>query len=254
MSSRGVYRGLQRPGWQEYTPDLRGFSASTEPTQPALGNSTLYGRYLVKPSGLVVVQGGITFGSTATFGANDQVYGIRLPVPANRSSGGADLPIGAAWAWQGAAASPQLNVQLTPTLMDPIAGGGGAQSNEDYWAQLFCPYVLALGTGTITSGNTSVTITHGLVDYIPNASDVLIVPTATTSNNCLPFYVDTPTATTFDVHVKSNPGASGFAFSWKLRGEPNSSANFCILANHNRPWVWASGHSITWNLTYEGRR
>lgn len=252
MPTQGLYKGLTRPGWQEYTPELRGFGGT--PVQPDLGNAFGYGRYLVKPSGLVTYQGGITFGSTTSFGSGEQVWGVRLPVPANRSSGGADLPIGNAWAWQGTAASPQINVPLTPTLMDPITAGGGSQSNEDYYAQFFLPYLIAVGTNTIASGTTSVTVTHGLAAWTPAAYDITIMPTATTTNNCLPFYVDTIDADSFNVNVKSNPGASGFAFSWKVRGEPNNSSTFDLLVNHRRPFVWGSGHTLAWNLTYEARR
>jgi hypothetical protein len=138
--------------------------------------------------------------------------------------------------------------------MDPLAYGGGAQGHEDYFAQFFTPWLIAVGTGTIASGTTSTTITHGLANWTPAAYDIAIVPTATTTNNCLPFWVDTITSTGFNVNCKSNPGASGFAFSWKIRGEPNGSVTFDLLANHQRPFVWASGHTLSWNLTYEGRR
>lgn len=255
--NRGVLTGTARPGFQLWEPTLRAFvtAGTAAPTQPALGNATRWAEFMVKPTGRVFYRGGITFGSTTTYGAGEHVWAVDLPVPANRSSGGADIPVGRAWAWQGTAASPQLNVVLTPTLMDPFEPGG-RQSQEDSWLHFFTPYVLAKGTGTIASGATAVTVTHGLVDFDASAYDVQVVPTATTTNNCGIWFVDTVTATGFNVNVRSNPGASGFAFAWKVRGEPNGTPDggLGLLINRNRPYSHVSGHSIAWSVEYEARR
>ncbi len=73
----------------------------------------------------------------------------------------------------------------------------------------------AAGTGTITSGNTSVVITHGLA-YAPNPQDICITPTANTTSDPGNWWVSSVGATQFTVNVRSNPGASGFAFGWNV--------------------------------------
>lgn len=251
MSNRGVIGGVRIPGWQSYTPNLREFSnAGTGITQPSLGNSIAVARWMRDPSGKVFYYGQITFGSTATFGSGGSVWGLTLPYPASRSSGGADLPIGTAMAWQGTASN--RNMVLTPTLMDPLSPGGTNGAEDDY-AQFFCSRLVASGTGSIASAATSTTITHGLANT-PTATDIRITPTATTTNNCGIWYVDTIGSSTFNVNVKAAPGASTFAFSWKAEVDPNNSSEFDLLAAHNKPWTWAANHVLGWSLVYEGRR
>lgn len=254
MTNRGVYSGVKRGGWQDFAPEIRSFAQSGTPVSPVLGNAQTYARWLRRPSGLIVYQGGITFGSTTTFGSSTQVWGVNLPYPANRSSGGADLPIGTAWCWKGASANPSTNVNLVPTLMDPLVAGGGSGSNEDNYMQFFLPYLIDQGTATILSGTTSVVVAHNLSSWTATASDIQLTPTATTSNNPGILFADTFTATGFTVNCKANPGASNLAFAWKLRGEPNQSSAFDLLVNQNRPYVHASGHLLAWQVAYEGRR
>ncbi len=253
MSNNGVLAGQRRSGYQTHDVRLRGFISSGTPTQPSLGSSVTVARWARKPNGLIHYYGQITFASDATFGSGETVWGLSLPVLANRSSGGADLPIGSGFAWQGSAANPSVNMTMVATLMDPLSGGGGAQTQEDSWAQFFCPYLLSWGTGTIASGSTATTITHNLGNT-PVAYDIHIRPTNNTTNNPGHIYVDTLGATTFAVNCKANPGASGLSFSWKARVEPNGSTTFDLLAARNKPWTWAATHILGWNLTYEARR
>ncbi len=258
MPNPGTPSGLTAElGWHSYQPTqpiLVCFSLTGAVTQPLLGASSVVAHYQhEKQTGTVRYQGFIQFSSDATFGSSDQVWGVRLPVPAYRSLGGADVPIGNGYAWQGSAGN--RNMPLRATLMDPLGFGGGAQTNEDYFCQFFLPYMLATGSGAITSAATSTTITHGL-GTTPNAFDIQIMPTATTTNNIVMYYVDTITSTQFNVNVRTAPGASTFAFNWKARCEPNGVAAFDLLVNSGRPFGggWASGYLLGWNVEYQARR
>lgn len=254
MTNRGALDGLGPGLWQKYEPTIRGFHASTSPTQPSLGtDSTVYGEYWSNGQGRVMCRGAIQFGSTATYGSGESVWGVSLPVPANRSSGGADLPIGNAWLWQGSAADPQLNMQSIPTLMDPLAGGGGNQTNEDNYFQLFIPYMVSYGTGSFASSATSATVTHGLA-VTPVAYDITVVPTNNPSSTPKTIWIDTITSTQFNVNITTASTTTPMTFSWKARAECNSTANFSLLASSLKPWVWASGHVISWQIEYEARR
>lgn len=70
-------------------------------------------------------------------------------------------------------------------------------------------------SATITSGNTSVTVTHG-AGYTPSAQDVVVTPTNNPTNDPGNFWIDTITATQFNINVRSNPGASGAIFAWRV--------------------------------------
>lgn len=254
MPNRGILPGLKsEAGWQTYNRNdlLRAFTFGGTPTQPTLGSSTVNAQYSHdRQTGTVAYQGMIQFASDATFGSGDHVWAVRLPVPAYRSLGGADLPVGTGWAWQGSAGN--RNMALRATLMDPLTPDGN-QTNEDYYAQFFLPYMLATGSGTITSAATSVTITHGL-GTTPAPEDITITPTGTTTNNIVMWYIDTITSTQFNVNVRTAPGASTFPFNWKARAEPNGSATFDLLTNSLRPFTWASGYVLAWHLRYQARR
>jgi hypothetical protein len=259
VTNRGVRTGTTQSEWKTYTPILAAaiYSGHTTPTQPAIVNGTSKGRYWRHPSGLVFAQGQIVFGSSDTFGSGDDFWCFSLPFPALRLS--TDQPIGSGMGWQGASANPSLNIALTPTLMDPAVAmiGDGSNTEEDNWLQLFAPYGLTMGTGTITSGNTSVTVNH-LLPITPIASDIHLIGTATTTNQCGALYVDTIGTTSFNANVRSNPGASGAAFAWKMRAEPNgpnaSLSGGCLLISSTGPWTWASGHQISFQVAYEARK
>lgn len=258
MSNLGVLTGNARTGYADYDPVLKAFKYAGSATDPAIGNGNAWGRFHAKPSGLVHCFGAIEFGSTSTYGATDEMWGIRLPVPANRSSGGADIPIGSAWCRKALTDDPCPTMGLVPTLMDPMPGAGW-QSDEDNYLQLFVPQVLAYGTGTITavSGNA---ITHSLgnatTGYTPSAYDVHAIATETPSANTGAITFESSSATQVVFAVKTDPGVSDMDFAWKIRSEPNSTGgiNFTLLLSQGFPWQFASGHVIGWNVEYEARR
>lgn len=72
------------------------------------------------------------------------------------------------------------------------------------------------GTGTINSGATSATITHGC-SYTPTAKDITVTLTENPSNTPGAIWVDTITATQFNVNCENDPGASNLDFSWAVR-------------------------------------
>lgn len=70
------------------------------------------------------------------------------------------------------------------------------------------------GTATITTGNTSVVVNHGL-SHAPGAGDIQITATAgPTSTPPGLIWWDTPTTTQFTIHCAVNPGASGLSLAW----------------------------------------
>lgn len=71
----------------------------------------------------------------------------------------------------------------------------------------------AKGTATVLSGNTSVTVTHGL-DYTPGASSIMV--TANSDLAGASFYVLNITATTFDIGMSSAPAANK-QFAWRAK-------------------------------------
>lgn len=252
MPNNGLRSGTQQSAWADYVPELREFSTTgagiTQPVIAAHATIPSGGRWIREPTGTVRARGSITFGTGTVFGSGGFVWGLRLPFPANRSSGGADLPIGEAWVWQNQVSN--INMVLTPTLMDPLnPGGKGGQ--ENYYAQFFCSKIRGNGTGSIASAATSTTITHGL-PTTPTINDIRITPTGTTTSNCGIWYIDTITSTQFNVNTKAAPGASTFAFSWAAEVDPNGATEFDLLVSHLKPWTMAVGHTLSWSFVYEG--
>lgn len=74
---------------------------------------------------------------------------------------------------------------------------------------------LGSGTATITSGNTTVTVTHG-AGVTPNAQDIVVCPTNSPTNDPGHWWVDTIGSSTFKINVRTNPGASGASFAWRV--------------------------------------
>jgi parallel beta-helix repeat protein len=70
------------------------------------------------------------------------------------------------------------------------------------------------GTGSIPSGATVTTITHGL-SFTPTAADVTLTPAENTTNDAGTVYFWNANATTFDVRCRTDPGASNLDFGWK---------------------------------------
>lgn len=258
MANRGVLSGVSQIGYEDYDPELKAFvpAGVSLPTDPVLGNGTAYARFNLQPNGRVHYYGALTFGSTSTYGSGDYTWGISLPVPANRSSGGADIPIGDAYIRKALTDDPCSLVNLVPTLMDPLEPGA-RQSNEDRWMQFFSPYLLAYGTGTITA-TTGNLITHNLgnaaTGFTPSAYDVHIVCTETPSTAPGLTYVVSTSSTQVDIGVRTDPGASDLDFAWKIKAEPNASTYLTLLVSYGVPWRQASGHVIGWDVEYEARR
>lgn len=260
MSNRGTLSGLNDANYsyQDFDPFIKAFKYIGSATDPVLGNGSAWARFQVKPSGLVHYYGAIEFGSTSTYGATDEVWGLRLPVPANRSSGGADIPIGTAWTRKALTDDPCPTMSLVPTLMDPMPGQA-YQTEEDNYAQFFVPYLLSYGTGTITvtTGNT---ITHNLGNsasgYTPAAYDVHTIATEVPSTNTGAIICESTSSTQASFAVKADPGASDLDFAWKIRSEPNQTGGvlFTLLMSYGHPWRQSTGHVIGWNLEYEARR
>lgn len=72
--------------------------------------------------------------------------------------------------------------------------------------------VAGAGTATVLSGQTSVTVTHGL-PWTPTAGQVQLTP-GNGLGTAAKFWVDTLGATTFTVHVDADPGATTAIFNW----------------------------------------
>ncbi len=70
------------------------------------------------------------------------------------------------------------------------------------------------GNATITSGSTSVVVTHGLSRQ-PTAQEIKITATANSTNPVGLVWVSNITSTQFTVNVAANPGASNFDFGWQ---------------------------------------
>lgn len=70
----------------------------------------------------------------------------------------------------------------------------------------------AAGEATILSGNTEVTVTHGL-SFTPASANLTATPTQTLGSASF-FWVDTFGSTTFKIKVNTNPGAD-VRFGWK---------------------------------------
>jgi hypothetical protein len=267
VSNRGTISGVSSATWHQYEPLWLATNTSGNPTMPAIGNGTIWGRWLRTTGNTVVAQVGLTFGSTTTFG-NGDAYIIGLPLPANRWTAGlsntsnADLPIGTGFAWQGSAASPSYLVPLIPTLADPLAGYN-LQTNEDYFAHLFTPIShIARGTASISGASTSTTVTHnlglgsgGTASY--SEADISLVNTASTGSPANPrvAYLSTLTENAFNINVQVAPGgATAFNFAWRLEARPqNTSWNLPQLVSYRRPWVFAQNHGIYCQFIYEAR-
>jgi hypothetical protein len=70
------------------------------------------------------------------------------------------------------------------------------------------------GTASITSGNTSVTVTHGL-GFTPALSQISVTPTSTLAS-ATEFWISSPTSTEFTINVDVNPAAT-VGFAWGAR-------------------------------------
>lgn len=89
-----------------------------------------------------------------------------------------------------------------------LGSGTRVFSNPDYVTE-------NSGTGTINSGSTSATITHGL-SVTPSAEDIIITLKELSTSDPGQIYVDNIGATTFQVNCRNNPGASNLDFGWRV--------------------------------------
>ena len=71
-----------------------------------------------------------------------------------------------------------------------------------------------LGTATLTSAATTVTVTHGL-NSVPSSKCISVTP-ASDLASATKFWVSNVTSTTFDIKVNAAPGAT-LTFAWKAR-------------------------------------
>lgn len=258
--NRGLLAGLASDAWKNYTPTVINaqFVGDPSPSAFSLGNGTAIGRYQQTRLGFVICQVYIEFGSTTTFGSGT-CFNVRLPVRAlrwSRSPGapsGADIPIGTGQVWQGSAADPSFQKTIIPTLADPTVTVYGGE--EDFYCHLFHDGSIAQGTATIAASGTSIGVTHGLNDKV-QAQDVSLCPTGTASGSNWQYaYVDTFTTAGFTIRTKASVGTGGQTFAWTVRATPwtDSGSNGGVqqLVAYDRPWVFASGHSIGLELFYE---
>lgn len=74
----------------------------------------------------------------------------------------------------------------------------------------------SVGTGTIASGTTSVTVNHGL-SYTPAAGEIEVSWTENPTNDPGNWWISNITSTQFTVNVRSDPGASHLDFQWSIR-------------------------------------
>lgn len=72
------------------------------------------------------------------------------------------------------------------------------------------------GTATITSGNTSVVVTHGL-GVTPELKDISILAGEDPDNSVGLVWVDTITGTQFTINCEADPGANNLDMGWQVR-------------------------------------
>lgn len=70
------------------------------------------------------------------------------------------------------------------------------------------------GTATISSGNTSTTVSHGL-KIKPAISTIAVIPT-NNLGSATKFWVSNVATTTFQINTNVDPGASDASFSWQI--------------------------------------
>ena len=96
---------------------------------------------------------------------------------------------------------------------------GGAISPQDIRDFLISVYFFTFGSinsgvATITSGNTSVVVTHGL-GVTPTIDDISVVAGEDPTNSVGLVWVDTFTSTQFTINCEADPGVSNLDFGWR---------------------------------------
>lgn len=97
----------------------------------------------------------------------------------------------------------------------PIRNNGSTTQPALIRANTNCPDDGFLGTDTIPSGSTSVVITHNLA-FTPTATDIAVTPTNSPTNDPGHMWVSNLTSTQFTVNCRTNPGAGGATFAWRI--------------------------------------
>lgn len=87
-----------------------------------------------------------------------------------------------------------------------------SNGNAAYWSNNVGYITSNNGTATVANGTTSITVSHGL-SRTPNTSDILVTPT-NSMGSATKFYVTNIGATTFDIVVNTDPGATTATFAW----------------------------------------
>jgi hypothetical protein len=70
------------------------------------------------------------------------------------------------------------------------------------------------GSATISSGNTSTTVSHGL-SVQPAISTISVIPT-NNLGSATKFWVSNVTATTFRINTDVDPGVTTATFNWQI--------------------------------------
>jgi hypothetical protein len=223
----GLLDGLERNVWKTYEPELLA-AANGAITPPSVGGGAHRGRY-INYRGLVVCQIQTSMGASFVQGVGD-CYVWSLPIPALRSWDGQIIGQGLNYH---AVTGDAYNNPTVATLADTWTSLGG---QEDSYLQLFQPYAMTKGTGTIATGTRTVTVTHNL-GLTPAAYDIHVIPTTTApSNSHIPYTISNIGPTTFDVTLFANSTGANWTFEWKCRVEPNNTATTPWLIGPLRPW------------------
>lgn len=250
----GVLPGTKPAGWRDCPAELVGFvvSGAAPSVQPANPTGVNFARYLDLGNGFVLFKFRFGFDANTVFGTGEHIWAVRLPVPLNRATGGADLVNGTAQAWAGAAANPQWCATLRPSAMDPMFHGGN-NGMEDYYIQFFNQYLLGAGTAAFALAGSTVAVNHG-VGSTPNAYDVDVNATNTPTTAPGVIYISATSSSQITFGIR-NASASGTALTlgWKVRMEPNGAATLDVLANHLRPFLWAAGSELSGSIVYEAQ-
>lgn len=99
------------------------------------------------------------------------------------------------------------NVTGAVYMIAPATNIKRARDNNGFVTQNYA-------SSTITSGNTSVMISHGL-SVTPNASDIQIMATSGSTTDPGQIWISPITSTQFTLNCRINPGATGLNFIWK---------------------------------------
>lgn len=257
MAVRGAVAGAAANAWKQYDPRIL-CAANGAVTQPDLGSpfaganaSTLRGRYkFIEPGETVLAQIQTQFGFSPSAGAGS-CYVWRLPVPARRWESTTELQvIGLAHNYKSQA--PSYNEPVIATLADPWTSLGGM---EDYYLQLFSPYMFARGTATITAGSNSVAVPHTL-GITPTPTDVYWTVSDRTgqgSNNHMPYGVSATDATNVTLQLQANASLADLQVAWKVRAEPKSAVVGSWLVGPNTPWPVNTFQDVFIQIEYEIR-